>query len=114
MRYASPITTTTTTVSTASASATMELAEPQEIDLYEAVFEYMNNSTEMRQITLADIRIALEERFGIGLSEHKNLLKQSMHAFVENLISSDEQEETAQLRNTSFKKKRCTILRTTL
>ena len=93
----------------ARASAAMEVAEPQEIDLHEAVLEYMNSSTEMRQITLADIRIALEKRFGIGLGEHKNLLKQSMHAFFENLIAVDEQEETAQLRNTIFKKKRCKI-----
>ena len=93
----------------ARASAAMEVAEPREIDLYEAVLEYMNSSTEMRQITLADIRVTLEKRFGIGLGEHKNLLKQSMHAFFENLIAVDEQEETAQLRNTSFRKKKCKI-----
>jgi translation initiation factor 2 alpha subunit (eIF-2alpha) len=84
----------------------MEMSQPEEIELHEAVLEYMSNSTDKSLITMKAIKIALEKQFGCVLDSHQSVLKKSIHAFVENLVGKDENVEIAELRNTQFKRKR--------
>lgn len=84
------------------------MSPPQEIELHEAVLEYMANTADMSVITVKLIKIALEDHFGCDLDEYRNILKKSMHAFIDNLVGKDEDGEIAELRNTTFKKKRST------
>ena len=82
------------------------MSQPEEIELHEAVLEYMSNSTDKSLITMKAIKIALEKQFGCALDAHQSVLKKSIHAFVENLVGKDESVEIAELRNTQFKRKR--------
>lgn len=79
---------------------------PDEMELHEAVLEYMGDSTDKSLITMKAIKIALEKRFDCVLDSQQTVLKKSLHAFVENLVGKDDGTEIAELRNTQFKRKR--------
>lgn len=84
---------------------TSEMSEHGDIELHEAVLDYMTNTSDMSRISVRKIQVFLEGKLNRNLDQHKTLLKTSMHAFLKNLVREDEDLEIIELRNTTFKKK---------
>ena len=81
------------------------MAQPEEIELHEAVLEYLTSTADMSVITMKTLKVALEGRFGCDLEASKNVLKKSMHAFIDNLVGKeDDGESRGEPRNTLKRK----------
>ena len=81
------------------------MAQPEEIELHEAVLEYLTSTADMSIITMKTLKVVLEGRFGCDLEASKSVLKKSMHAFIDNLVGKDDDgESNGEQRNTLKRK----------
>ena len=81
------------------------MSQHDDVELHEAVLDYMTNMSDMSKISVRKIQAFLEVKLNRNLDQHKTLLKTSMHAFLKNLVREDEDLEIIELRNTTFTKK---------
>ena len=86
------------------------MSHPDEMELHEAVLEYLTNTADMSVITMNTIRLALEDRFGCDLNASRHILKKAMHAFIENLVGKNEEDESTDDQRNTLKRKKCKIL----
>lgn len=86
------------------------MAPPEEVELRGAVLEYLTSTADMSLITMKTIRVALEARFGCDLEASRNVLKNAMHSFIDNLVGKDEEGESNDEERNTLKRKQCTSL----
>lgn len=81
------------------------MSKHDDVEIHEAVLDYMTNMSDMSKISVRKIQAFLEAKLKRNLDQHRTLLKTSMHAFLKNLVRGDEDLEIVELRNTTFKRK---------
>ena len=81
------------------------MSKHDDVEIHEAVLDYMTNMSDMSKISVRKIQAFLEVKLKRNLDQHRTLLKTSMHAFLKNLVRGDENLEIIELRNTTFKRK---------